>query len=40
LTKLYEEVIRGTITEVLAGLEGRTIKGEITLVVAGRGKGG
>jgi 16S rRNA (cytidine1402-2'-O)-methyltransferase len=39
LTKIYEEVIRGPISEVLAGLEGRKIKGEITLVVAGRGKG-
>jgi hypothetical protein len=33
-------VIRGPITEVLAGLEGRKIRGEITLVVAGRGRGG
>jgi 16S rRNA (cytidine1402-2'-O)-methyltransferase len=40
LTKLYEEVIRGPITEVLTGLEGRKIRGEITLVVAGRGRGG
>jgi 16S rRNA (cytidine1402-2'-O)-methyltransferase len=40
LTKLYEEVIRGPITEVLAGLGGRTIKGEITIVVAGRGRRG
>jgi 16S rRNA (cytidine1402-2'-O)-methyltransferase len=39
LTKLYEEVIRGPISQVLEGLEGRKIKGEITLVVAGRGKG-
>jgi len=40
LTKVYEEVIRGEITEVLERLEGRKIKGEITLVVAGRGRGG
>ena len=40
LTKLYEEVIRGPISEVLEGLEGRKIKGEITLVMAGRGRGG
>ncbi len=40
LTKLYEEVIRGGITEVIEGLGGRQIKGEITLVVAGRGRGG
>ena len=39
LTKLYEEVVRGPITEVVAGLEGRKIQGEITLVVAGRGRG-
>ena len=40
LTKLYEEVIRGPIAEVMEGLEGRKIRGEITLVVAGRGRGG
>ncbi len=40
LTKMYEEVIRGEVTEVLGGLEGRKIRGEITLVVAGRGRGG
>lgn len=39
LTKLYEEVMRGSIGEVLGELEGRKIRGEITLVVAGRGKG-
>lgn len=40
LTKLYEEVIRGPTSEVLEGLKGRKIKGEITLVMAGRGRGG
>jgi 16S rRNA (cytidine1402-2'-O)-methyltransferase len=40
LTKTYEEVIRGEITEVLEGLKKRKIRGEITLVVAGRGRGG
>jgi 16S rRNA (cytidine1402-2'-O)-methyltransferase len=40
LTKVYEEVIRGPVSEVLEGLRGRKIKGEITLVVAGRGRGG
>ena len=40
LTKLYEEVIRGPIAEVMEGLAGRKIRGEITLVVAGRGRGG
>ncbi|MCJ7663228.1 MAG: 16S rRNA (cytidine(1402)-2'-O)-methyltransferase [Desulfobacterales bacterium] len=40
MTKTYEEVIRGEITGVLEGLEGKKIRGEITLVVAGRGRGG
>ena len=40
LTKMYEEVIRGPISEVLEELEGKKIKGEITLVMAGRGRGG
>ncbi|OGP84325.1 MAG: 16S rRNA (cytidine(1402)-2'-O)-methyltransferase [Deltaproteobacteria bacterium RBG_16_54_11] len=40
LTKTYEEVIRGKITGVLEGLQGKKIRGEITLVVAGRGRGG
>jgi 16S rRNA C1402 (ribose-2'-O) methylase RsmI len=40
MTKTYEEVIRGEITAVLEGLQGKKIRGEITLVVAGRGRGG
>jgi 16S rRNA (cytidine1402-2'-O)-methyltransferase len=39
LTKMYEEVIRGRVAEVLKGLKERKMRGEITLVVAGRGKG-
>lgn len=35
LTKIHEEVIRGRVSEVLAFLEGRVVKGEITLVVGG-----
>jgi 16S rRNA (cytidine1402-2'-O)-methyltransferase len=35
LTKVYEEFIRGSAKEALLALRGRTIKGEITLVVAG-----
>jgi 16S rRNA (cytidine1402-2'-O)-methyltransferase len=34
MTKLHEEFIRGTISEVIAALETRTIKGEITVVFA------
>jgi len=36
ITKLYEEIISGTISEVLEKLEGRTIKGEIVLIVKER----
>lgn len=36
LTKLYEETIRGTITEVQAHYEKKAPKGEIVLVVAGK----
>jgi 16S rRNA (cytidine1402-2'-O)-methyltransferase len=40
MTKTYEEVIRGAISAVLEGLEGKKIRGEITLVISGRGRGG
>lgn len=36
LTKIFEEVIRGKITHVLNVLNGRQIKGEITLLVSGK----
>lgn len=36
LTKAFEEVIRGTISEVIDILKGKRIKGEITLVVGGK----
>ncbi|RJP60844.1 MAG: 16S rRNA (cytidine(1402)-2'-O)-methyltransferase [Deltaproteobacteria bacterium] len=36
LTKIFEEVIRGKITRVLTVLNGRQIKGEITLLVSGK----
>jgi 16S rRNA (cytidine1402-2'-O)-methyltransferase len=36
LTKLHEEVVRGTVSEVRASLEGRELKGEIVLVVEGK----
>ena len=39
LTKIHEEFIRGTLTEIERGLETReTLKGEIVLIVEGRGK--
>lgn len=36
LTKKYEEVLRGTISQVLSTLEENRIKGEITLVIEGK----
>lgn len=36
LTKLYEETIRGTLTEIIAYFAEKTIKGEIVIVVAGK----
>lgn len=36
LTKVYEEVVRGDVAEVIRTFEARTVKGEITLVVAGK----
>lgn len=35
LTKLHEEVIRGTVSEVINQLAGKTPRGEITLIVEG-----
>jgi len=42
LTKLHQEVIRGTVPEVAAALAGRSLRGELTLVIEGlprRGQG-
>jgi len=36
LTKLYEETIRGTITEVLSHYEAKPPKGEIVIIVGGK----
>lgn len=36
LTKHFEEVIRGSVSEVINSLKGRKIKGEITLVIEGK----
>ncbi len=38
LTKVYEEVIRGKLAEVIDKLRDRDLKGEITLIVAGKEK--
>ncbi len=38
LTKAFEEVVRGRISEVIDKLKGRGIKGEITIVLAGKGR--
>lgn len=39
LTKKFEEVLRGRASEVLRMLEGRTVRGEITLVIEGKDPG-
>lgn len=36
LTKLYEEIKRGTITEVIQSFEGKNIKGEFVIVLEGK----
>lgn len=36
LTKLYEEIYRGTINEVLNGLGSMEVKGEVTVILEGR----
>jgi 16S rRNA (cytidine1402-2'-O)-methyltransferase len=38
LTKVFEEIIRGTAGDVIDRFKGRVIKGEVTLVVAGNEK--
>jgi 16S rRNA (cytidine1402-2'-O)-methyltransferase len=35
LTKVFEEYVRGTISHILAGLEDKSLKGEITLIIEG-----
>ena len=36
LTKIYEEILRGSVTEVIEAFGHRDIKGEITLIIAGK----
>lgn len=38
LTKIYEETIRGTLQEAIAHFEGKPPKGELVIVVSGKGK--
>ena len=38
LTKIFEEVIRGRVSEVIAKIEGRSLKGEMTLLLEGAQK--
>jgi 16S rRNA (cytidine1402-2'-O)-methyltransferase len=38
LTKVYEEILRGDVGDVIKQLQGRAIKGEVTLIVAGHEK--
>jgi 16S rRNA (cytidine1402-2'-O)-methyltransferase len=35
LTKLYEEIIRGRLSQIIPMMEGRSIRGEVTLVIEG-----
>lgn len=36
ITKMFEENVRGTLTEIIASFANRTVKGEIVIVVAGK----
>lgn len=38
LTKLFEENVRGTLSELLAHFQGKKVKGEIVLIIAGKEK--
>ena len=38
MTKVFEEIMRGTVGEVINQLQGRVVKGEVTLVIGGKGK--
>ena len=35
LTKIYEEFVRGSVSEVMEKFKGKEVKGEITLVISG-----
>jgi 16S rRNA (cytidine1402-2'-O)-methyltransferase len=36
LTKIYEEVLRGRVSEIQSQITGKTVRGEITLVISGK----
>jgi 16S rRNA (cytidine1402-2'-O)-methyltransferase len=36
LTKIYEEIIRGSVAEVIKALQDRVLKGEITVIIGGK----
>jgi 16S rRNA (cytidine1402-2'-O)-methyltransferase len=36
ITKMFEENVRGTLTEIITSFANRTVKGEIVIVVAGK----
>jgi len=36
LTKIYEEILRGRLSELIDSLQGREVRGEVTLLVAGQ----
>lgn len=38
LTKIYEEVVRGSLEELISTTKGRKWKGEITLIISGNSK--
>lgn len=38
ISKMYEENVRGTLTEIIASFSNRVVKGEIVIVVAGKSK--
>ncbi len=40
LTKMYEEILRGRVSEIHSRIAGRAIKGEITLVISGKTRRG
>jgi 16S rRNA C1402 (ribose-2'-O) methylase RsmI len=40
LTKIYEEVLRGKVSEIRNQIGEKKLKGEITLIISGKGRKG